>query len=183
MKKTEIYYCVYNLTNTKMYGMFADYQSAEKWVKKITPVVKEDLKIKESNFTMELPKGIDFAKEKDEFVIDKNKTPMENMTSFVEWSYNELKHNIDTNYEGLVALEIISSIRKMSEFLKDAEDDSMGRIYQKLKESHNQFLEAGKIFGIEFMLNYTYDFWRNQDEKDALVSHYYDKMLKKDANK
>jgi hypothetical protein len=49
---------------------------------------------------------------------------------------------------------------------------------EKLKASHKRFLEAGKIFGIDFMLKHTYDFWRNQDEKDKLVDHYYREMLK-----
>ena len=183
MKKIERYFCVYNEDETKMYGMFPEKESALKWVKKINPVIKESLIIKESSFEMELPTGIDFSKEKDEFSINEKLSPMQNMAMFVEWSYDELKHNLNDSYEGIVALEIMKSIVKMSSVLKDAENDSNKRIEANLKQSHKQFLEAGKVFGIEFMLKYTYDFWRNEDEKDALVSHYYEKMKnKKDAN-
>ena len=35
MKKKEVYYCVYNESETQMYGKFTDYHSAEEWKKKI----------------------------------------------------------------------------------------------------------------------------------------------------
>jgi hypothetical protein len=66
----------------------------------------------------------------------------------------------------------------MSRVLKKSEIESLKNMDEKLKKSHNQFLEAGKVCGIEFMLMYTYDYWRNQDEKDTLVNHYYSKMKK-----
>lgn len=179
MKKTELYFCVYNERETQMYGMFPEKESAMRWIKKIHSVIKEPLIVKESSFEMELPSGIDFSKETDGFTINERMSPMQNMAMFVQWSYSELKHNLNDSYEGIVALEIMNAIVRMSILLKDAEEQSNKRSEEKLKESHKQFLEAGKIFGIEFMLNYTYDFWRNQDEKDALVSHYYDKMQKK----
>jgi len=179
MKKTDKYFCVYNEEETKMYGMFPKRVSALEWVKKIQSVVKEPLIIKESTFELELPDGIGFSNEKTEWEIDEKLTPMENMAQFIEWSHEELKDNLDKTYEGLVALEIMKSIMRMGRLLKQAEDTSNIRLEEKLKTSHKQYLEAGKIFGIEFMLTYTYDFWRNQDEKDALVSFYYEKMQKK----
>jgi hypothetical protein len=179
MKKQETFYCIYNLSETKMYGMFPERASAEKWIKKIYPVLKEDFIIKKSSFEMELPSGVDFSNEKDTFELDDKLTPMQNMALFIEWSFDELKNNLNTSYEGIVALEIMSSIVRMGKVLRQSEEESMRNIDKKLKESHKQFLEAGKIFGIEFMLNYTYDYWRNQDEKDVLVSSYYDKMQAK----
>ena len=100
------------------------------------------------------------------------------MASFIEWSYAELKQNINKNYEGLVALEIMKAMLQMSKVLKKSESHNIKDMDEKLKKSHNQFFEAGKIYGIEFMLMYTYDYWRNQDEKDTLVNHYYTKMKK-----
>ena len=83
------------------------------------------------------------------------------------------------NYEGLVALEIVKSMLNMSKLLRQSENMSLDEMDDKLRKSHEKFLEAGKIYGIEFMLNYTYDFWRNQDEKDMLVEHYYSLMRNK----
>ena len=48
---------------------------------------------------------------------------------------------------------------------------------------NKEFLEAGKIFGIEHMLEFTYDYWRNDHEKNALVNYYYEKLQKKNNNK
>ena len=179
MKKKEVYYCVYNESETQMYGKFTDYHSAEEWKKKITSVVKEPLKINKSDFTLELPDGISFSNEQDEFILNKNMTPMQNMASFIEWSYKQLKEDMTKNYEGLVALEIVKSMLNMSKLLRQSENMSLDEMDDKLRKSHEKFLEAGKIYGIEFMLNYTYDFWRNQDEKDMLVEHYYSLMRNK----
>ena len=66
----------------------------------------------------------------------------------------------------------------MSNMMRDSEEKNLDEMDEKLKASHKRFLEAGKIFGIDFMLKHTYDFWRNQDEKDKLVDHYYREMLK-----
>lgn len=178
MKKTEKFFMVYNVDESFMYGSFPDRESAEIWKAKIEPVVECNLKVKESSLEIELPEGISFNTDVDGFRLNTKLSPMENMASFIEWSYAELKQNINKNYEGLVALEIIKSMVQMSRVLKKSETESIKDMDEKLKKSHNQFLEAGKIYGIEFMLMNTYDYWRNQDEKDTLVNHYYSKMKK-----
>lgn len=182
MKKTEQFFMVYNLDESTMYGSFPDRESAERWKSKIEPVVECDLKVKESSLEMELPEGISFNTEADGFRLNTKLTPMENMASFIQWSYAELKQNMNKNYEGMVALEIMKAIVQMSRVLKKSESENLKHTDEKLKKSHLQFLEAGKIYGIEFMLMYTYDYWRNQDEKDTLTQHYYSKMKKQNKS-
>jgi hypothetical protein len=182
MKKTEQFFMVYNLDESTMYGSFPDRESADRWKAKIEPVVECDLKVKESSLEIELPEGISFNTEADGFRLNTKLTPMENMASFIEWSYDELKQNINKNYEGLVALEIMKAMLQMSRVLKKSESENLKYTDEKLKKSHLQFLEAGKIYGIEFMLMYTYDYWRNQDEKDTLTQHYYSKMKKQNKS-
>jgi len=178
MKKTEKLFAIYNQDESTMYGSFQDRESAQRWKDKITPVVSDDLKIKESTIVMELPEGISFSNEIEGFILNGNMTPMQNMAGFIEWSYNELKQNLNKNYEGMVALEIVKAMLQMSKVLKQSENKSLDEMDSKLRKSHQRFLEAGKIAGIEFMLKYTYDYWRNQEEKDFLIEHYYSKMKK-----
>lgn len=182
MKKTEQFFLVYNEDESTMYGSFPDRASAERWKEKIEPVVECSLKVKESFLQMELPEGISFSNEADGFKLNTKLTPMENMASFIEWSYAELKQNMNKNYEGMVALEIMKAMLQMSRVLKKSEIENLKYTEEKLKKSHLQFLEAGKIYGIEFMLMYTYDYWRNQDEKDTLTDHYYSKMKKQNKS-
>ncbi len=182
MKKTECFYNVWSIDESEMFGSFADLKSAERWKRKVQKIIDKDLIIKESSLEMELPEGVGFNKESDAFMLETNLTPMQNMARFINWAYDELKQNLNNNYEGMVALEIMKSIVTMSDILKDSENKNLESMDAKLKKSHAQFLEAGKVFGIEHMLEYTYDFWRNEDEKDALISHYYD-LLQKKKNK
>lgn len=183
MKKTERFYNVWAIDESEMFGSFADLKSAERWKRKVEKIVDKDLIIKESSLEMELPEGVGFNKESDAFMLDGNLTPMQNMARFVSWSYDELKQNLNNNYEGMVALEIMKSIVSMSQLLKDSENKNLSEMNEKLRNSHSQFLEAGKIFGIEHMLEFTYDFWRNDHEKNALVNYYYEKLQKKNKNK
>ena len=183
MKKTERFYNVWATDESEMFGSFADLKSAERWKRKVQKIVHKDLVIKESSLEMELPEGVGFNKELDAFMLEANLTPMQNMARFINWAYDELKQNLNNNYEGMVALEIMKSILTMSDILKDSENKNLASMDEKLKKSHAQFLEAGKVFGIEYMLEHTYDYWRNEDEKDALISHYYDLLQKKNNKK
>jgi flagellar biosynthesis regulator FlaF len=178
MKKTERIFSVYNEDESTLYGSFQDMESAQKWVDKISSVVADDLKIKESSLVMELPEGISFSTEQEGFMLNPKFTPLQNLNLFIEWAYENLRGSMSNNYEGLVALEVVKSIVSMSNMMRDSEEKNLDEMDEKLKASHKRFLEAGKIFGIDFMLKHTYDFWRNQDEKDKLVDHYYRQMLK-----